>query len=78
MAGAAYGLWWYLDKLLGQSNGAQIAVISIAIVVAVVVYVAAAKLLRVEEIDEALGIVKRKLFGGKGKDYEGGVGNGGV
>lgn len=78
MAGVAYGLWWYLDRLLGRSNSAQVVVISVVIVMAVGVYIAVAKLLRVEEIDEALGIVKRKFFRGKGKEYEGGIGNGEV
>jgi putative peptidoglycan lipid II flippase len=49
-AGAAYGTWYGLDEVLGRSFGAQIGSVGLALAAAVLVYLAAARLLGVREL----------------------------
>lgn len=74
-ASAGYFTWWYLNGLLGGGLLYQISTILIAVVVAGGVYIAFARLFRVQEITDVLAMVKRKLGGGR-DDEGGGIGNG--
>jgi putative peptidoglycan lipid II flippase len=57
-AGGAFALWWALDETLGRSVVAQIVSVGSALVLAAVVYLAACRALRVEEI-RALRALRR-------------------
>jgi putative peptidoglycan lipid II flippase len=57
-AAAAYGVWWLLDDLLGRQLVAQIVSLGCGLAVGVVVYLAAARLLGVREL-EALRALRR-------------------
>ena len=61
--------------MLGGGLLYQISTILIAVVVAGGVYIAFARLFRVQEITDVLAMVKRKLGGGR-EDEGGGIGNG--
>ncbi|MGH3012486.1 MAG: murein biosynthesis integral membrane protein MurJ [Gaiellaceae bacterium] len=57
-AGAAYGVWWGLDELLGRALWAQIVSLGVGLVVGGVVYLGFARLLGVREL-EALRALRR-------------------
>jgi putative peptidoglycan lipid II flippase len=58
-AGAAFGMWWVLDDLLGRALWAQIVSLGVGLGVAVLVYLGAATLLGVREL-EALRALRRR------------------
>jgi putative peptidoglycan lipid II flippase len=58
-AGAAFGVWWVLDDLLGRPLWAQIVSLGVGLGVAVLVYLGAATLLGVREL-EALRALRRR------------------
>jgi putative peptidoglycan lipid II flippase len=58
-AGAAFGVWWVLDDLLGRALWAQIVSLGVGLGVAVLVYLGAATLLGVREL-EALRALRRR------------------
>jgi putative peptidoglycan lipid II flippase len=53
-AGAAYAVWWGLDEWLGRSTLAQVASVGLGLVTATVVYLGAARALRVGELEALL------------------------
>jgi putative peptidoglycan lipid II flippase len=55
----AYGVWWALDDVLGDSGWAQIAAVGIAVLAATAVFLVAARILRIRELDTLLSLVKR-------------------
>jgi putative peptidoglycan lipid II flippase len=58
-ASVAYAVWWALDQLLGRALGAQIVSLGGGLVVGAAVYLAAARLLGVREL-EALRALRRR------------------
>ncbi len=58
-AGIAYGVWLALDDLLGRALGAQLASVSLAVVVAASAYVFLARLLGIREVEALLSLVRR-------------------
>jgi peptidoglycan biosynthesis protein MviN/MurJ (putative lipid II flippase) len=56
--GAAYGLWWALDDVLGRELWAQIVSLGSGLALGVAVYYGAARLLGVREL-EALKALRR-------------------
>jgi peptidoglycan biosynthesis protein MviN/MurJ (putative lipid II flippase) len=58
-AGAAFAAWWALDELLGRAFWAQIVSLAVGLGVAVLVYLAAATLLGVREL-QALRALRRR------------------
>jgi putative peptidoglycan lipid II flippase len=59
LAGAAYGVWWGLDDLLGRSVGAQIVTVSAGLTGGGLVYVVACRALRVRELNALLALRRR-------------------
>ncbi len=57
-AGAAYGVWWVLDDLLGRDLWAQIVSLGVGLTAGAAVYLAAARLFGVREL-EALKALRR-------------------
>ena len=57
-AGVAYGVWWVLDDLLGRDLWAQIVSLGVGLTAGAGVYLAAAKLFGVREL-EALKALRR-------------------
>ena len=60
LAGVSYGIWYVLDDALGRSLGAQIASLSVALSVGLVVYGAVAWLLRSPELGQMSRLVRRR------------------
>jgi putative peptidoglycan lipid II flippase len=58
-AGAAYGVWYGLDDALGQSGWAQLGAVTAGLVVSVAVFLGAARILRIRELDTLLSLVRR-------------------
>ena len=58
-AGAAYGAWLGLDEALGRSLGAQTVSVGLGIIVAMGVFLALARLIRIRELDMLLSLVRR-------------------
>jgi putative peptidoglycan lipid II flippase len=58
-AAAAYGTWWALDEALGGSIWAQTASVGLALLASVAVFLGAARILRIRELDTLLSLVKR-------------------
>ncbi len=58
-AGAALGIWYALDEVLGRSLGAQLVSVGTAVVAAAAVYLVAARILRIRELDALLSLVRR-------------------
>jgi putative peptidoglycan lipid II flippase len=58
-AAAAYGAWYTLDEALGQSIWAQTASVGVALLASVAVFLGAARILRIRELDTLLSLVKR-------------------
>ena len=59
-AGAALAVWYGLDAWLGRSTGAQLVSVSAALVVAGLVYVGAARALRIRELEALLLLRARR------------------
>ena len=57
-AGAAYGVWWALDDVLGRDLWAQIVSLGVGLTAGAGVYLAAARLLGMREL-EALKALRR-------------------
>ncbi|MGZ4354901.1 MAG: murein biosynthesis integral membrane protein MurJ [Gaiellaceae bacterium] len=57
-AAAAYFTWWPLDQALGRTTGAQVVSVGTALAAGLAVYVAAARLLGIQEL-RALGALRR-------------------
>jgi putative peptidoglycan lipid II flippase len=58
-AAAAFGTWYGLDQALGRSLGAQVVSVTVAIGAAAGVFLAAARILRVRELDALVSLVRR-------------------
>ena len=59
-AGAAFGVWYGLDRALGRSGLAQVGSVGLGIVAAVAAFVALARILRIRELDALLSLVRRR------------------
>ncbi|HEU5142001.1 MAG TPA: murein biosynthesis integral membrane protein MurJ [Solirubrobacterales bacterium] len=59
LAGVSFLVWDALDSALGRGLGGQIASLGVALGLGGLAYVAAARLLRVEELDQVLRLVRR-------------------
>ncbi|HEV8603191.1 MAG TPA: lipid II flippase MurJ, partial [Gaiellaceae bacterium] len=57
--GAAFVVWWALDAALGRSLGAQVVSVGLALAASVGVYLLAARVLRVRELETLLGLLRR-------------------
>ena len=60
LAAVSFGIWDVLDEALGRGLGGQIVSLGTALGVGGLVYVGAAKLLRVAELDQVLRLVRRR------------------
>jgi len=58
-AGAAYVVWYGLDQALGRSGAAQVVSVGSALAVSAGVYLAAARILGIRELDALLSLVRR-------------------
>jgi putative peptidoglycan lipid II flippase len=58
-AAAAYGVWYGLDAELGRTFWAQLGSLTAGLVVATAVYLGAARILRMGELDTLLSLVRR-------------------
>jgi putative peptidoglycan lipid II flippase len=58
-AGVAYGTWYGLDDLLGRSLWAQIASVGLGVTLAVAAFLGAARILRIQELDALLSLLRR-------------------
>jgi len=59
LAAVGFGVWDLLDGALGRGLGGQIASLGTALTAGGLVYVVAARLLRIEELDQILRLVRR-------------------
>jgi putative peptidoglycan lipid II flippase len=59
VAGAAYGVWYALDRALGRSVAAQIASVGLALLTATGVYLLASRALKVRELSALLALRSR-------------------
>jgi len=64
LVGGGYGAWWALDGWLGRSNPAQLVSVAAGYLVGGLLYLGAARLLRMEELDQLLGLLRRRRAGG--------------
>ncbi len=60
LAGVSYGVWDLLDESLGRGLLGQIASLGTALALGGVVYVGAAKLLRIAELEQVMRLVRRR------------------
>jgi putative peptidoglycan lipid II flippase len=60
LAGVSLGIWDLLDEALGRGLGGQIASLGTALSVGGLVYVLVARLLRIEELDQVMRVVRRR------------------
>jgi putative peptidoglycan lipid II flippase len=60
LATIAYGVWWGLDSLLGRRVWAQIVAVGLAYLLGGLAYCAAAWVMRVPELREMVGLLKRR------------------
>ncbi len=60
LAAAAYGAWELLDDALGRSLGGQLASVSVALGLGGIVYLVAARLLRVRELEQIMRLLRRR------------------
>jgi len=58
-AGAAYGAWWSLDQALGREIGFQVVSVGVALVLGTAVFLLAARILRIRELDALVSLVRR-------------------
>jgi putative peptidoglycan lipid II flippase len=59
LAGAAYGVWYGVDRFAGRSFGGQVASVGAALAVGVIVYLGSCRALRVRELDALLALRSR-------------------
>ena len=57
---SAYGLWWVLDQLLGQSLIAQLVSLGVGLGVGTACFIAAGRMLRLSDVDILHGLVARR------------------
>jgi|SRR6187549_320866 len=60
LAAVSFGIWDLLDEALGRGLGGQIASLGTALSVGGLVYVLVARLLRIEELDQVMRVVRRR------------------
>jgi putative peptidoglycan lipid II flippase len=60
LAAVSFGIWDVLDGALGRGLGGQIVSLGSALAIGGLVYVGAARLLRIEELDQILRLVRRR------------------
>jgi putative peptidoglycan lipid II flippase len=60
LAGVSLGIWDLLDEALGRGLAGQIASLGTALSVGGLVYLLAARLLRIEELDQVMRVVRRR------------------
>lgn len=60
LAGVAYGSWWLLDAWLGRSNLAQVVSVGVGYLLGLGAYALCARLLRMEEIQLVLEVLRRR------------------
>jgi putative peptidoglycan lipid II flippase len=58
-AGAAYGVWFALDEGLGRELGFQIVSVTLGLAAATVVFLGAARILRIRELEALASLVRR-------------------
>jgi putative peptidoglycan lipid II flippase len=58
-AGVAFGVWHGLDAALGRTLGAQVVSVGLAVTAATGVFLTAARILRIRELDALLSLVRR-------------------
>jgi putative peptidoglycan lipid II flippase len=58
-AAVAFGTWYGLDQWLGRSLGAQIASVGLGVTLAVAAFLGAARILRIQELDALLSLLRR-------------------
>jgi len=58
-AGAAFGVWRGVDELVGRSLGGQVVSVGAAVALAAAVFLAAARILRMQELDLVLSLRRR-------------------
>jgi putative peptidoglycan lipid II flippase len=57
--GAAYGVWFGLDEALGRELGFQLISVTLGIAVATAVFLGAARILRIRELEALVSLVRR-------------------
>ncbi len=76
LAAVAYGVWWGLDAVLGRSLWAQIVAVVLAYGAGGIAYLLAAWALRMSELQELVGLVRRRRGRrGSGEIDAGGIGD---
>jgi putative peptidoglycan lipid II flippase len=60
LAGVSYGIWDLLDQELGRDLPAQIISLGVGLVLGAVVYLVAARLLRIPELEQILRLLRRR------------------
>lgn len=60
LAAAGYGAWWLVDAWLGRSVLGQLASVGAGYAVGLAAYVLAARILRMEELGQVVGVVRRR------------------
>ncbi len=58
-AAVAYATWYGLDAWLGRSLAAQIASVGLGVTLAVAAFLGAARILRIQELDALLSLLRR-------------------
>jgi putative peptidoglycan lipid II flippase len=58
-AGAAFAAWSLVDGLLGRSLGGQVASVAAGVAAAVAVFLVSARILRIQELDALVSLVRR-------------------
>jgi putative peptidoglycan lipid II flippase len=56
----SWGAWWLLDGRLGRSVPAQLVSVGVAYALGLAAYAVAARLMRMDEIREVVGVVRRR------------------
>ena len=60
LSGAAYEVWWALDRALGRSLGAQIVSVGLAYLAGGAAYCLAASAMRMPELREVIDVIRRR------------------
>ena len=58
-AGTAYGVWLALDEALGRELGFQLVSVTLALGAATAVFLGAARILRIRELEALTSLVRR-------------------
>jgi putative peptidoglycan lipid II flippase len=58
-AGAAFGTWYGLDDAIGRALGAQVVSVGLAVLASGGIFLVAARILRVRELDALLSLIRR-------------------